>query len=189
MATVQALQINQLVITAFYPDQFLVGSAFDNLPLVENIDDIGLLNRTQTMCDGDRGSALSRSIQCSLDNLFGLGIESRGGFIQKKHSGIPDQGACDRHTLLLTSGQHASFATNNGIETLTGMVVSAKSFPENKGLNLRQGHDKVINVGILASLHKLLLRHIFADSQQNVLLDSALVQGGFLTDERQETAV
>lgn len=62
MSLAQTLQIHKLVISPLIPNQFLVISTLDNPALVKDIDDVCLLNSTQSVRDRDRGSATSSGI-------------------------------------------------------------------------------------------------------------------------------
>ena len=73
----------------------------DDPSLVKHVDHICFLNRTQSMSNGDGGAALRGSIQGCLDDLFGLRVESRGGFVEEENSGVADESAGNGDTLFL----------------------------------------------------------------------------------------
>lgn len=53
-----------------------------------------------------------------LNNLLGLGINVRGGFIQKKNARLTGQCACNRNQLLLPHRQARAALTQQGVITL-----------------------------------------------------------------------
>jgi hypothetical protein len=42
-----------------------------NLPLINDIDDISILNGAETVSDGDRGASFGDTIKCFLDDFLG----------------------------------------------------------------------------------------------------------------------
>lgn len=81
MSLPETLKINHFKITASLARQFMVVTALDDLALIEHVDDIRLLDRAQSMRDGDRGAASCGCIQRRLHDFFGLRIQRRCGFV------------------------------------------------------------------------------------------------------------
>lgn len=50
----KTLHINQFIVPTFETGQFLMRAALNDLALVEDVDDIGLLNGTQSVSHSDR---------------------------------------------------------------------------------------------------------------------------------------
>lgn len=48
---------------------------FDNLALVEHVDDVGLLDGTEAMRDGDCGTTLCCDVEGGLDGALGCTVE------------------------------------------------------------------------------------------------------------------
>ena len=92
---------------------------FDNPPLVKHVNHVGFLDRAEAVRDGDGGSALGGSIESSLDDLLGLGVEGRGGFVEEEDLGVAKEGAGDGDALLLAAGEHAAFAADDGVEAVS----------------------------------------------------------------------
>lgn len=115
----QALEIDQLVVTALVANQLLVVSAFNDLPLIKHVDNVGFLDRTKSMRHSNRCSTTSGGIQRGLDDLLRFRIKGRRGFVEKQDFGVSEQSTRNGHSLFLPSRQHASFAANHGVESLT----------------------------------------------------------------------
>lgn len=58
----QALQVDQLGVSAVLPHQFGVRALLHDAALVEHVDHVSLLDRAQTVRDGDRSPALCRLV-------------------------------------------------------------------------------------------------------------------------------
>ena len=72
----QTLEINHFVIPTLLAGEFLVIAALDYLALVEHVDDVGFLDRTQPVRNSDCGSPTSSIVQGCLDNFLGFGVKS-----------------------------------------------------------------------------------------------------------------
>lgn len=59
-----------------------------------------------------------RSKHVSEDQFFGIGVETRGGFIEDKDLGFLQKCSCDREPLALTARQLASSRADPLIEAL-----------------------------------------------------------------------
>lgn len=129
----QALQVDQFVVAALFLEELVMGPAFNDPALVENVDDVGLLDRAETVCDGDSGASLSSSVQSFLHHLLRLGVESGSGFVEKQDPGIAEKSTGNGHTLLLPTGKHGSLAAHDSGESLTdGMSVNKSRKRESK---------------------------------------------------------
>lgn len=78
--------------------------ALDDPALIKHVDHIGLLDRAESMRDGDRRAATSSGVQRSLDHFLRFRVESRGGFVEEKDFGITKESAGDGYALLLAAG-------------------------------------------------------------------------------------
>lgn len=75
MSLAQTLQVNQLIVAALIPQKVVVRTALNDLALVKHVDDVGLLDRAETVRHGDGGSAAGGRVQGCLDDFLGLGVE------------------------------------------------------------------------------------------------------------------
>ncbi|SGY44352.1 BQ5605_C001g00146 [Microbotryum silenes-dioicae] len=135
----QVLLRDQLKVDALLGQQLKVSALFGDAAVLQNVDDVRGLNCRETMRDGDRRSTFGGLVERRLYNLLGFGVECRGRFVQQQDLGVADQGTSNGDALLLTTRELRSFATDLG------------------RVPIGQGHDKVVNVGILASSLDLLL--------------------------------
>lgn len=115
----QTLQIDQFEIPSFIPQQLIVRAMLDDATLIEDVNHIRLLDRTQTMRDGDRGPTLGRGVESRLYNFLGFRVQSRGGFVEEEDFRVAEEGASNGDTLLLAAGEHAAFAADDGGESVT----------------------------------------------------------------------
>ena len=62
----------QLVILSFLRDQLVMSTALDDPSLFQNHDNIGVLNRRQTVGNGDGRPVFGQFFQAALDPAFAL---------------------------------------------------------------------------------------------------------------------
>ena len=89
----QTLQVDKLVVAALVTEQLGMSAALDDLALIEDVDDVGLLDRAETVGNGNGGAAASGGIKRGLDDLLGLGVEGGGGFVEEENLGVTQEGA------------------------------------------------------------------------------------------------
>lgn len=77
--------------------------AFNNPALVENIDDVGLLDRAETVRDGDSRASPGGCVQSSLHHLLGLGVQSGSGFVEQEDPRVAEKSTSNSYTLFLPS--------------------------------------------------------------------------------------
>ena len=87
----QPLQFDQLGISFLERHKFLMRSGLHDLALVEDVDDIGVLDGTESMGDANGGSSRAGVVESGLDDLFGLTVECGGSFVEEtiKMLGFP----------------------------------------------------------------------------------------------------
>jgi len=54
-----------------------------NLPLINDIDDISILNGAETVSDGDCSAPFGDTVKCFLDDFLGGRVKGRGSFVEK----------------------------------------------------------------------------------------------------------
>mmetsp|Transcript_117831 Transcript_117831/g.311348 ORF Transcript_117831/g.311348 Transcript_117831/m.311348 type:complete len:309 (-) Transcript_117831:691-1617(-) len=85
--------------------ELIVGTALDDPALRNDQDDLAVLDRGQTMRDGEGRPAPLRLLQRGGHHLLALAVESAGGLVEQKNGWVLDHGATDRHALLLAARQ------------------------------------------------------------------------------------
>ena len=108
-------------------------SSFDYPSLMHNADFVGIPDGGQTMRDGDGGPGRGKSVESFLDNLLGLGVESRCSLIENEYRRILQNGAGNADPLSLTSGKLASAIAYVG---LVAFFLFAPSTPKAMLLNM-----------------------------------------------------
>jgi hypothetical protein len=78
-------------------------AALDDLALIEHDDLVGADNGREPVCDHQRGAALGHPLQRVLDFLFGVTVECRGRLVEYQDRRRLQDGAGDRHALLLAA--------------------------------------------------------------------------------------
>ncbi len=71
----------------------------NNPPLIEDVNHIRLLDRTQPMSDGDGSPTLGRRVERRLHHFFRLRVQSRRGFVEEEDLGVAEEGAGDGYAL------------------------------------------------------------------------------------------
>ena len=117
----QTLQTNQLPIPPALHHQLMMRPTLHHNPLINHIDHIRLLDRTQPMRHRDRGSALRRRIQRRLHDLLALGVQRGGRFVEEEDLWIAQEGAGDGDALFLAAGEEGGFAADGGGEAVAAI--------------------------------------------------------------------
>lgn len=69
MSDLQVLLLAQLGVHTTKSHELIVATRLDNRCILDHQDQIRVLNRAQMMCNHDGGTALTRLVQCFLDQL------------------------------------------------------------------------------------------------------------------------
>ena len=72
----------QLIIFSFGRDQFVMGAALDDAPLLHDHDAVRVLDRGQPVGNDECSPALHQCVHAGLHQFLGAGIDGRRGFIQ-----------------------------------------------------------------------------------------------------------
>ncbi len=59
-----------------------MGALFDYLSVFEDVDAVGILDGGETVGDDEGGACGHEVVERVLDELFGLGVHTGGGFIE-----------------------------------------------------------------------------------------------------------
>ena len=114
-------------------------AALREVPLVEDDQAVRVAQRRETVRDGEGRAVLRELVDRVLDQLFRLGVERGGRFVEDQDLRVVDQRAGDRHSLTFTAGE--------GIALLADHCVVA----------VREIHDEVVRVRHLRRLDDFLV--------------------------------
>ncbi|MNF61828.1 hypothetical protein D3C84_434920 [compost metagenome] len=117
---------------------------------VHHCNTIGVFYRGQAMGDDQGGAVFHQAWQGLLDQVFALGIEGAGGFIEQQNGRIDQQRPCDGESLALAAGQTEPAITQVGLITVghgLDKVVGIGNVC--RGLNLGQGRRRVAVADVL----------------------------------------
>ena len=109
----RCLQLKNTGIPGLIVPESRVPAGFKDLPLIQNDNEIRPLNRSQPVCDDDKGCPLApaQRFERILDAFFCFRIERVGRFIQNQDRGLLQKGARKRHALALAHGKpHSALA-------------------------------------------------------------------------------
>jgi hypothetical protein len=112
-----------------------MSSLLHNLALVEHVDDVGMLNRAEAMCNSDRCAPLGSRVESVLDDAFRRRVERRGGFVEQagrlleggkkvedcrrlQDFGIAEQSACNGDALTLATGEQSALCADKSVEAV-----------------------------------------------------------------------
>ncbi len=90
--------------------------------MVKHNDDIGILDRRQTVSNDKYRSALHQSVHACLYNLLGSGIDGRSCFIQDHDRRIGDGCSGNGQQLALSLRQIAAISSQHGLIALWQMA-------------------------------------------------------------------
>lgn len=110
--------------------EFVVGAAFDDLAVVEDHDDVGVLDGRESVGDDEDGASFHERIHAALDEGFGACIDGRGGFVEDHHWWIADGCAGDGEKLTLSLAESGAVAGEDGVVTLRQHTDEAVSVGE-----------------------------------------------------------
>lgn len=98
--------------------EFVVGAALDDLAVVEDHDDVGVLDGGESVGDDENGASFHERIHAALDEGFGAGIDGRRCFVENHHWRIADGCAGDGEELALSLAEPGAVASEDGVVTL-----------------------------------------------------------------------
>lgn len=110
--------------------EFVVGAAFDDLAVVEDHDDVGVLDGRESVGDDEDGASFHEGVHAALNEGFGAGIDGGGCFIQDHHGRIADGCAGDGEKLALSLAESGAVASEDGVVTLRQHTDEAVSVGE-----------------------------------------------------------
>ena len=91
----------QETVSAIACDEFVVGAAFDDFPLAEDEDGVGVADGGKAVGDDETGAAFHETFECFIDKPLAFGAKGGGGFVEQEDAGIGQNGAGDGDALAL----------------------------------------------------------------------------------------
>ena len=88
MLILNLLHIMQFLIVAVNIQQFVMGAALYDAPLVDDADLVGILDGREAVGDGYRRAGLHQPLKGILHESFTLGVEGGGGFVEDEDGRI-----------------------------------------------------------------------------------------------------
>lgn len=187
----------------FPGEQLKVLATLGDLSILQDVDDVCTLDRTETMSDCDRTPSLGRLVESELDDLFGFRVERRCCLVEEQDcssssvrlSTIEERGrtlrianecTSDGDTLLLTSRELSSLASNLGVIAVgkgqDEFVNAVTTIVSDDG----GGRREEDSLGVLARLLNVRLTDLIrrdGRTEGDVELDATSVQRRLLRDE------
>jgi len=105
------------MVVAALLQQLLMITGFDQLPLIENEDQVTVPDRRQTMGDDHRRSSLFDRLHVLLDDFFRLVIQGRRRFVENQQARVGDQSPGNGDPLPLPPRQRGTAFADFGIVT------------------------------------------------------------------------
>ena len=95
-----------------------MGAAFDDGATVHDDDFVGVADGGEAVGDDDAGAALHELVEGLLDDVFALGVEGTGGFVEDEDGRVFEDGAGDAETLALSATEVESTVADGGVVAL-----------------------------------------------------------------------
>src|ERR1039458_1148897 len=110
----QLLLVVEGGVVAVEGEQFVVGAVFDDVSVVEDGDAVGVAHGGDAVGDEDGGASLHELAQAVEDLVLGVGIDAGESVIEHQDTRLPNDGAGDGDTLLLSSGEGEAALADHG---------------------------------------------------------------------------
>jgi len=135
----EKLTLVELCVESSLFEQLSVCAPLYDLPLVHDEDQIGVLNRRESVGDDEARSSLHQVVHRFLDGDLGERVDVACGFVQYEHVWIGQEGPCNGYELLFTVRYVRCLFVDHGV------------------VSIRQGHDEVVRLRHLRSPYDFLL--------------------------------
>ena len=96
-------------VTVLVLGEFLVATCLDDDALVDYKERLAVSDRTEAMCDDDRGSSFHGAVECLLNDFLVFFVEGGCGLVEDEEAGVADEGAGDGDALFLAAGEVRAF--------------------------------------------------------------------------------
>ena len=104
----------ELVVPALLFQQLIMAASFDDLPLFQHQDGLGVTHGGEAVGDDEDGPPIHQGIHPLFDQVLGAGVDGAGGFIQNEHRRLGDGGPGDGQQLPLPLGEVGAIAGELG---------------------------------------------------------------------------
>ena len=105
-------------IEAVAGDQLRMPAGFDELPAIDDADQIGTLNRRQPVRDHQSRAPAHQRPQSCLNLPFRFAVEGRGRLVEQQDRRVLQHRPGDRDTLALAAGEADAVLADQGVVTL-----------------------------------------------------------------------
>src|SRR5437879_2320513 len=99
-------------------EQFAMGAAFDDFPLLHDKYSMGMAHRREAVGHDKAGATGEQLLQGVLDEAFGLLIHGAGGFVQDENSGLGDHRAGEGEQLAFSGAEVGPALADLGLVTV-----------------------------------------------------------------------
>mmetsp|Transcript_11563 Transcript_11563/g.29319 ORF Transcript_11563/g.29319 Transcript_11563/m.29319 type:complete len:331 (-) Transcript_11563:430-1422(-) len=108
------------VVSVRFSDKLVVGALLEHAAAAEDNDLVGVAHGGQTVGDHEGGALLleQQVIERLLHNALALVVQRRGGLVEDENGRVADDGAGNRHALLLAAGHGAATLAHEGFKAL-----------------------------------------------------------------------
>ncbi len=89
-------------------DQLVVGARVDNLAMVHDHNAVGQRDHARAMGDHEGSTVAGEFLQHLEDELFAFKVDLAGGFVEQEDFGVAENGAGERDSLPLATGEAAA---------------------------------------------------------------------------------
>ena len=138
----QLLLLVEAGVVAIQCEQLIVSADFDNLPMIEHCDLVGIAHRRYAMRDENRRGRSGVVAQSTQDTLLGIRVNACESVIQDQNRGAPKQGTRNCQALLLSAGKrHAAFP-DHGFKSLRKFLKLAPDMRRIGSLEQLFGRDR-----------------------------------------------
>ena len=145
-------------------EQRRVGAAFDDAPLLQDENLVGVDHRGQPVCDHQRRPVSRYLPESDLNFPFGAGVERRGGLVEHQDAGALENRPGDRHALLLAARE------------------LEPAFADHRLVAVRHRHDLVVDRGCARGRLDLGRRRV-GSAVGDIVIDGIVEQHGVLRDD------
>ena len=108
----------QLIIPPFLSQKLFVSTLFDDAPMVEHNNLVGITNRREPVGNDESGTPLHDSVHTFLYKLLGTGINAAGGLVENEHRWISNRSTSNGQQLSLTLAEIATISSEHRLVTV-----------------------------------------------------------------------
>ena len=136
----------KIIVITFFIQQFFMAPLFDDFSIAYNKNYIRVTDSGEPVGNNEGCTAAQQLFRSLLDELFGLGVNGRCGFVQNKDGRVCNNGPGKGNQLFFTGGQAAAALT------YIGLIAVLKLFYNLVGPHGFRGGPDVLICGIQTSI-------------------------------------